>query len=329
MADNVKVPTTVYEPTLEQKLDGLDDHLQPIKEDLVENEKPEEPPKDDNATIKEAEESPEEEKPVSDEPASEEEAEDGKEPADDGYTIDEGEDEAEPPETATTESASNKLTPEQQYILDGLSPITVRGTVGTSQTIKEYQALSPEQLPSGFKFVDEREMAIAAKQFTVLENQATQRQNDFRNQQTQQTAKEFKEREDNADRADIGQLQRNGDIPRFKTDPDDPKFTADPAAVLIQEVLDFKEKQNAQYMEEYNAGRPYKHIGFNEAFAIFRRENPSKTSSAQAKEDKERLDVAKRTTGSKSETASAPQKPRVHSGMDSMDLERMIENLNW
>lgn len=314
------------EPTIDQKLDALDDHLQPIKEDLVENEKPEEPSKDDNEVIEEEKEAPETEEPIPDE-TSEDTPEKGKETADDGYTIDEGEEEEEA-ESTPTETVTSKLDPEQQYILDGLNPITVRGTVGNSTTIKEYQALSPEQLPSGFKFVDEREMAIAAKSFSMLESQATQLQNDFRNQQTQKNAKDFKEREDNADRADIGQLQRDGEIARFKTDPDDPKFTKDPAAVLIQEVLDFKEKQNTQYMEEYNAGRPYKHIGFNEAFAMYRRSNPAK-SSAQAKEDEERLDVAKRTTGSKGESATTAQKPRVHSGMTSMDLDRMIENLTW
>lgn len=315
--------------TLDQKLDGLDNNLEPLKKDG--DDKP------DEEKIDEAEEGKETDK--------KEESQDGddkKEPAEgdkeedkpddageeEGYTIDEGEEgEEKPADKPDDKPDTSQLSPEQQYILDNVTPITVKGTVGDDK-VKEFKVLAPEQLPSGFKFADDVEMSKANKGFNMLEQRATQLQTDFRTQQTDKAAKDFKEREDTADRQDIAALQKAGTLPKFKAQPNSAEFDKDPGVKQVQDILDFKDSQNKKYMDEYNAGRPYKHIGFEEAFAMFKRESPKET--AQAKEDKERLDASKRTTrpagnGSGQET----QKARVHSGMTSRDLDNLIEGLDW
>lgn len=322
MADNNNPPGLVLEPELQAKLDGLDDHLEPITKDLKEDEKPkeEDTPSEDkkDSEVEEKEEQTDEDKGSEDEPESEEEK-----PEDEGYAIDEdGEDEPETPTDKTPEKS--QLSPEQQYIIDNLQPITVRGVVGTDEKVQEFKVYSPEQLPQGFKYVDDRELSTANKAFSMLENKAVELQSDYRNQETQKSAKAFKENEDNADRADIGRLQREGDLPKFKLQPNDSKFAEDPASKMIQDILDFKDKKNEQYLEEANAGRPYKHIGFEEAFYMYRRENPT-DNPAQKKEDAERKDIAKRTTGTRG-SSNAPKKATVHSGMNSLDLERLIED---
>lgn len=324
MADEQKL-------SLDQKLNTLDDNLQPLKENVKDDPKDdssEEPAKPDKDKKDEkAQDADEPNKDGADD--SEAEPEDDSKADDEGYTIDEGEEEPESDEqepSNSTERQNEGLTPEQQYILDNVQPLTVRGTIGDG-AVKEYEVLAPEQLPQGFKFADDVEFAKATKGFAMLENRATQLQQDYRNQETQKANKEFKEREDTADRQDIAKMQREGLIPKFKAKPDSKEFDSDPGVKLAQEVIDFKEQMNQKYLDEYNAGRPYKHIGFEEAFAMFKRQNPSK-DPAQAKEDKERLDIAKRTSRPSGNQQEA-QKPRVHSGMTSRDLDTLISNLDW
>ena len=304
---------------LDAKLEMLDDQLNPLEELDVKSE-------EDTA---EEEQAPDEEKVESEEVVDAEDSSVSEDSEDDGYVIDEGEEKEETPSPVAEQQGLNtaNLTPEQQYIIDNLTPISVRGVVGDSDKIETFSVLDPSQLPQGFKFLDDRDRALVTKSFAMLENQAERLQNDFRNQSTQTAAKEFKEREDNADRSDIGRLQREGELPKFKADPDSKDFESDPATVLIQEIIDFKEATNDRYMQEYNAGRPYKHIGFEEAFKMFKRSNPVET--AQAKEDAERTNIAKRTTKTRGSSDSPKQGPRVHSGSSSRDLDALIENLDW
>lgn len=325
MDDNDNVPgfTANDIPGLEEKLSGLGDDLQP-SDKLVEDKK------DEPAESEEKSEEIEEDKKPTEENKSTEESEEGSETSDesgDGYTIDDEEDKSEEQESdAPTEAAEqSQLTAEQQYILKGISPITVKGTVGDDK-VQEFKVYSPEQLPQGFKYVDDRESATANKNFSLLENQAEKLQNDFRTQENTKSAKAFKEAEDTADRADIGRLQRDGELPRFKIDSNDPKFAEDPAAVLIQEVLDFKDEKNQQYLKESQAGRPFRHIGFEEALLMYQRSKPAKVDTAQDKEDKEREALAKRTSGTTGTKYTDESKPRVHSGMGSMDLDALIES---
>jgi hypothetical protein len=315
--DENSVPGFTADPALEAKLNSLDDQLQPIEKDLK-DDLPEESIKDQEVT--------QDTEPFKDTSDTKDEPTEGE---DEGYTID-GEEDTEPDEevlTTSTEEAksSTNLTAEQQYILDNLQAITVRGTVGADGKVQEFTVLSPEQLPNGFKYIDERESSIANKNFALLESKALTLQSDFRTQQTTKAVQEFKAREDAADISDIAELQKAGDLPKFKLQRNDPKFETDPGVQLVQEVLDFKETQNQKYMDEYNAGRPYKHIGFQEAYAMYKRSNPDTTQAAQKAEDAERKAVAQRTSRTKGASTKTGQ-TKVHSGMMSRDLDALIES---
>jgi hypothetical protein len=330
MDNDTAIPGFTASPALQQKLDSLDDHLQPIvnKGDLVEDDdsKPtEEEAKDDNVS---EDEKPEEGKEAESEPTeeSEEASED-----DEGYAIDgdgeaDEEDNVEEPDQPEQSSVdTTNLTPEQRYIIDKVTPlaITVRGVVGDGE-LKEYKVLAPEQLPQGFRYVDEREASIANKQFALIENEATRFQNEYRNQQSQKQTQDFVARENAADTADIGRLQREHVIPMFKLQQNDPNFENDPGVKLVQEVLDFKEQKNNQYSKEYNAGRPFKHIGFEEAFLMYQREHPE-SDSLQKAEDQARKDQARRTKSTKGTPTAEVKKVTVHSGISSRDLDALIE----
>lgn len=331
--DTNSIPGLTLSPSLDAKLNALDDNLQPLEKEEVKSEDvpTEETTKEDDTAPQAEEEQEVDESEEAGDDSEESSDEESTEPADDddsAYTIDEGDDEdvqAEPAPTTSTQAGPNQFTAEQQYILDNIAPIKIRGDVGGET--KEFEILTPDQLPAGFKFLDDRDMALATKAFAMLEQKAEQLQNDFRNQETNKAAKEFKQKEDDADRQDIGALQRSGDLPKFTVAPTDAKFEQDPNVQLVQDILDFKEAQNQKYFDEYQAGRPYKHIGFEEAFRMFKREQPAKANKAQVKEDAERKNVAKRTTGSKSNKADAPRPRTVL--RSSRDIDSFIENLDW
>ena len=331
--DTNSIPGLTLSPSLDAKLNALDDNLQPIQKEEVKNEDvPAEETVEENDTAPEVKEEQEvDESEEADDDSEESGDEESTESADDddsAYTIDEGDDEAEdeePAPTNSTQASPNQFTAEQQYILDNISPIRVRGEVDGK--VNEYEVLAPDQLPQGFKFLDDRDMALATKSFAMLETKAEQLQNEYRNQATVKAGQEFKAKEDAADRQDIGELQRSGDLPKFTVAPTDAKFEQDPSVQLVQDILDFKESQNQKYMDEYNAGRPYKHIGFEEAFRMFKQTQPAKANPAQVKEDAERKNVAKRTTGSKSNKDDTPrQRPVLR---NSRDIDNFIENLDW
>lgn len=338
--DDTGVPGFTADPKLQSKLDSLDNNLEPVNDekDKTSAEQGKEDASDDKKAEQADEDKKSEDEAVGADQGDQESKEDSKADEDDGYTIDEGDDEEaidDAPESKTEPDKAvdrSNLTPEQQYILDNISPIKVAGYVGDSNKLEVFDVLSPEQLPNGFRFADDRERAKATKDFAVLENKASELQSQYRNQENQKAAEEFKQREDTADRQDIAALQKSGDIPKFKAQPDSKEFDSDPGVKLVQEVLDFKEKKNADYYQQYEAGRPYRHIGFEEAYYMYKRENPTKVDKAQEREDDEREAFAKRTSNTKGTPAQERgKKPSVHSGMNSMDLERLIEQktANW
>jgi hypothetical protein len=320
--------------------DGIGTALSPELESLISDL----PDGGDNAKseddAKEVDKAGEEEKPEdkTDEPEEDGEGERDSEDEekgesdDEGYVIDDDEEEVVPEEKPTNSTEENKtnpnLTPEDQYVLQGLTPVKISGKVGDKDV--EVDIYSTDQLPAGFKYADDASHDRAIRATQINELTARERQADYRNQQTQKAAKEFKEAEDASDRADIGELQRSGDIPKFKANPTSKEWDSDPANQLVQAVLDFKEKENQKYIEDYNAGKKaYRHIGFEEAYYKYQRLNPAKTrSEAEKNEDKERKQIASRTnkTAGTSSNKADKDDTRITS---TRDLFGYIDSLGW
>jgi hypothetical protein len=328
---------------LDAKLAALDDDLNPIdpaNDPLAK--------KDEDEEVEEAEDEAEvDEQPEAEEADEADEKEEADKPEDeeDGYILDE-EDKlaAEAASKETTQPVA--LEPKDQYILNGIkdAAVTVRGVVGDSQEVKEYKVLMPEQLPAGFRYIDDREQSIANKAYTLIEQEARRLDTEYAAKQNQTSTNDFTARENLTERQDASALQKAGEIPSFKKNPDLPygfdssnyrnvinllAENKDEAAVLIKDVLDFKDKQNDKYAREYNAGRTYKHIGFDEAYQLFRRQNPTQSNPAQVKEDKARHQLAKRTGNTKGASATKQvAKPHIKQGMTSRELDDYIESLD-
>lgn len=310
--------------------EGLDDSLQPITEEAVAVE---DASKGDAATEEDVDN-----KGDSSADDAGDGADDDEESDDDGYTIDSADSDSEdddddasddtPQPKQEAAAVSSNLSPELQYVVDNLQPLKVRGTVPGSEDVQEFTVYDPSQLPQGFRYTDDRERDIATKAFVSMETRAEKLVNDFRNQESTKAAKAFKESEERSDWGDIASLQKSGDIPKFKLKPTDPKFDEDPAAQLIEAVLEYKDNINQKYLEQANAGAPYRHIGFEDAFLRYKKENPTTVKSeAQTKEDKDRKDFAARTRGANGSEAQSQEKAPVLRSR--ADIERYIDSLEF
>lgn len=292
---------------LAKATENLDDSLQPVSND---------PPKEEPAK----EVAPED--PAKQEPETPEE---GKDPKDDGFTANQLEEEdpdpAPSPKVETPEISTDGMEPEAKYIVDNLPYITAR--IKEGKNTKEVQVKSWTQLPEDVEFASKRDELAFMNALTAQENRALTLQSKFQQDQQVTQNQQFEENENAAIRDDVAELQKEGELPKFKSKMDDPEFDKDPATQEVQKVIDYMENRNQQYLAEYQQGRPFRHIGFREAFYMFQRTEKPKTE--QAKEDQERKELAERLTGNRGLTSSEMKKPTVRPGTTINDILNRID----
>lgn len=229
------------------------------------------------------------------------------------------------PEKASTETHeidTTNLDAEVKFIVDNLPYISAR--IKDGDTVKEIKVKSWTQLPDDLEFASKRDEIAFMNALTAQENRATALQQQFKQKSQDTQAKQFEEAENQAIRDDIARLQKTGELPKFKYKIDDERFDSDPATKEVQKVMDYMNDRNTQYLKEYEQGRPYRHIGFEEAYTMYRRNNPKK-SDDQAKEDKERKESADKVGGNRGLTANGLKKPTVHQGTRVEDILNRIE----
>ncbi len=214
------------------------------------------------------------------------------------------------------------LNAEQKYIVDNLPYISTR--IKSGNGTKEVQVKSWTQLPEDVEFASKRDEMAFVNALQAQENRALRLQQTFQQNQQQASNKEFSEREDAQTRDDVDKLQQAGDLPKFKVNINDPKFDDDPAAKQVQSVLDFMEAKNKEYYDAYGKGRPFRHIGFEEAFYMYERNNPSK-APAQKREDAERRELAESLRGNRGLTSREVKRPTIKSGTRIEDILSRID----
>lgn len=275
--------------------------------------------KDGNRVIEdESEQKPEE---------KDKKADEGEFTADDALEVEE----PEKPQSPPTDAAGVILSAaEQKYVVDNIGePLVIRGVRGTGDDAKEVElkVFDPTQIPRDFQFGSQADLLAAQQGFQRLENKAQQLLGSFRNEQSQTQATDFEKRENEGIRQDVAELQKDGFFPKFKIQPGQKGFDDDPASQQMAEVLNIMTKTNEQYMKEYQQGRPYKHIGFKEAFDISERlDNNKKRETAQKDEDQERKEIANKVGSGRGLSASKVVKPTVRPGTTTRDILNRIEN---
>lgn len=267
---------------------------------------------------------PEQPEVPSEEPAKE------KEPSEDkGYTAEDVDDSEDVDELPAKETPINTdgMSPEQKYIVDNLPYIVAR--VKQGDTVKEVQVKSWTQLPDNLEFASKRDEMAFINALHAQENRALALQAKFQQDQQVQQSKQFEQQEDAMIRSDVAELQRDGDLPKFKYKMSDANFDKDPATKQVQDIMDFMEERNKQYLAEYQQGRPFRHIGFREAFYEYQRKHPVKTA-AEDREDTERKNVARNINNTNRGMPTRElRKSTIRSGTTTQDLLNRIDAENW
>lgn len=249
--------------------------------------------------------------------------EEGSFTADDALEIDEV---PTAPASPPTDAAGVVLSQaEQKYVVDNIGdPLIIRGMRGDKEV--ELKVYDPTQIPRDFQFGSQTDLLAAQQGFQRLENKAQQLLGNFRNEQSQAQMQDFEKRENEGIRQDVAELQKDGDFPKFKIQPGQKGFDDDPAAKQMAEVLEIMTKTNNQYMAEYQQGRPYKHIGFKEAFDISQRLGDTKKKETEQKqEDEERKQIANKVGAALGYSGAKVVKPTVRPGTTTREILNRIE----
>lgn len=240
--------------------------------------------------------------------------------------------------TAPTDANNVQLSPaEQKYLADNIEqigePVVFTGKVGDKEV--SYKVYDVNQLPDAF--VPDSVVAFnkGVSRINAMNDKAQSMLNDYRANQSQAQARDFEQRENEGIRLDVADLQKEGRFPKFKVAPGTPGFDDDPAAQQMAEVLKVMAERNQLYLEQFNQGRPYRHIGFTEAFDIWERSQPktatkSKEDAAQDKEDAERKRKAETPAANQGQNPNSMSKAVIPRGTTVRDiLNRLDADDSW
>lgn len=251
------------------------------------------------------------------------------------FTADDAVEVPEPDKPAPpTDNAGIQLSPaESKHIADNIGePIVIRGFTGEGDSMKEMEikAYSPNDIPANFKFANDQQLAAATSGFQSLEQKANRLLGEFRQNSSNTAAQDFERRENEGIRGDVADLQKDGRFPKFTVRPGEAGFDDSPEAVQMAEVLNIMSERNQTYLKQYEQGRPYKHIGFTEAFDIWEAKSPKaaadkKADDDQAAEDKARKDKAERGDSNRGMSPSNIVKPTIKSGTTTRDILNRID----
>lgn len=235
--------------------------------------------------------------------------------------------------SAPTDANNVQLSPaEQKYLADNIEqigePVVFTGKVGDKEV--SYKVYDVNQLPDAF--VPDSVVAFnkGVSRINAMNDKAQSMLNDYRANQSQAQARDFEQRENEGIRLDVADLQKEGRFPKFKVAPGTPGFDDDPAAQQMAEVLKVMAERNQLYLEQFNQGRPYRHIGFTEAFDIWERSQPktaakSKEDAAQDKEDAERKRKAETSAANQGQNPNSMSKAVIPRGTTVRDILNRID----
>lgn len=277
------------------------------------------------------------EEPKEDDPKLDKDGKPVEKPKEGEFTADDALETEVPDKPSTpTDNAGIQLSPaESKHIADNIGePIVLRGIRGEGENAKEVEikAYSPNDIPADFKFANDQQMMAASNGFRALEEKANQLLGNFRQTQSQTAAQDFERRENEGIRADVADLQKEGKFPKFTVRPGEAGFDDSPEAKQMAEVLSVMTERNETYLKQYNQGRPYKHIGFAEAFEIWERSSPERKAAAKVDEDQDEEDKERRARGAergdsnRGMSSNGVIRPTVKAGTTTRDILNRIDN---
>lgn len=214
------------------------------------------------------------------------------------------------------EEVWNELPEENKVIYNALPYLVAEGKKGV------VQVKTPDQLPDGFEFKDQKAMMKFQNDLQAQENRATQFKQAIE-------ARAEREQRASADRAEaqkviseIDGLQKSGELPSPKAKYGSKEFDNDPAVTLINKVLNYRAVR----------AQGGTNLSVRDSLMLYKAEHPEEFVKKEAKGDVERSRIAKRVAGNSKSTSSAvngddENKPRYYkSGMSTEDVLDAVLN---
>lgn len=214
------------------------------------------------------------------------------------------------------EEVWNELPEENKVIYNALPYLVAEGKKGV------VQVKTPDQLPDGFEFKDQKAMMKFQNDLQAQENRATQFKQAIE-------ARAEREQKASADRAEaqkviseIDGLQKSGELPSPKAKYGSKEFDNDPAVTLINKVLNYRAVR----------AQGGTNLSVRDSLMLYKAEHPEEFVKKEAKGDVERSKIAKRVAGNSKSTSSAvngddENKPRYYkTGMSTEDVLDAVLN---
>lgn len=214
------------------------------------------------------------------------------------------------------EEVWNELPEENKVIYNALPYLVAEGKKGV------VQVKTPDQLPDGFEFKDQKAMMKFQNDLQAQENRATQFKQAIE-------ARAEREQRANADRAEaqkviseIDGLQKSGELPSPKAKYGSKEFDNDPAVTLINKVLNYRAVR----------AQGGTNLSVRDSLMLYKAEHPEEFVKKEAKGDIERSKIAKRVAGNSKSTSSAvngddESRPRYYkTGMSTEDVLDAVLN---
>lgn len=214
------------------------------------------------------------------------------------------------------EEVWNNLPEENKVIYNALPYLVAEGKNGP------VQVKTPDQLPDGFEFKDQKAMMKFQNDLQAQENRATQFKQalDSRAEREQRVSAERAEAQKVIGEIDV--LQKNGDLPTPKAKSGTKEFDNDPAVILINKVLGYRAMR----------AQGGANLSVRDSLLLYKAEHPDEFIKKEAKGDIERRNIAKKVAGNSKATSSAvngndEDKPHYYrTGMSTEDVLDAVLN---
>lgn len=183
----------------------------------------------------------------------------------------------------------------------------------------------PDQLPEGFKFKNDRAAMRFQNDLQAQENKATAMYNALEEREKRLKAENSQVEEARAVIGEIEELQKSGELPKPKAKAGTKEFDDDPAVLLINKVLGYREER----------ARSGANLSVKDSFLIYKSLHPEEFAKKEAKGDTERKNIAKKVAGNTKATGTAynkedNNKPQYYKvGMTTEDvLDRVLDEMD-
>lgn len=219
----------------------------------------------------------------------------------------------------------DRMSSELRFIYHNLPYISVRGEDGNVYRVK-----TPEQLPDGFKAVDDKERARFDSEVQVQTQRAEQMRQDIKNNREEYEQQQVSQKESQEIVEGIEALIKQGVVPEIKARLNTPEFNSDAGVVRANEIINLQ-RQLAQQGEKVSivtAGFLFK----AKHPELYTDEAPKPKAKTTSPADKERKNISrsiagKSNRGTRSKSDAATNRPSgrfAGEGLSSQQLADML-----